>query len=81
MLLLSSCGGLTRTDDLWVMSPTSYQLLHSAIISFAKIQKIKDQATTMILFFLHLRPNPRACVNKSLTLIAIYGFKTFKWTQ
>ena len=27
-----SCGGLTRTDDLWVMSPTSYQLLHSAIL-------------------------------------------------
>ena len=26
-----SCGGLTRTDDLWVMSPTSYQLLHSAM--------------------------------------------------
>ena len=30
-MLLSSCGGLTRTDDLWVMSPTSYQLLHSAM--------------------------------------------------
>ena len=26
------CGGLTRTDDLWVMSPTSCQLLHSAIL-------------------------------------------------
>ena len=26
------CGGLTRTDDLWVMSPTSYQLLHSAVL-------------------------------------------------
>ena len=26
------CGGLTRTDDLWIMSPTSYQLLHSAIL-------------------------------------------------
>ena len=24
-------GSLTRTDDLWVMSPTSYQLLHPAI--------------------------------------------------
>ena len=32
MLLLLSCGGLTRTDDLWVMSPTSYQLLHSAML-------------------------------------------------
>ena len=29
-----SCGGLTRTDDLWVMSPTSYQLLHSAMFIF-----------------------------------------------
>ena len=29
---LISCGGLTRTDDLWVMSPTSYQLLHSAML-------------------------------------------------
>ena len=29
---ISSCGGLTRTDDLWVMSPTSYQLLHSAML-------------------------------------------------
>ena len=34
MLLLPSCGGLTRTDDLWVMSPTSYQLLHSAMLFF-----------------------------------------------
>ena len=31
---LFSCGGLTRTDDLWVMSPTSYQLLHSAMLCF-----------------------------------------------
>ncbi len=31
---LISCGGLTRTDDLWVMSPTSYQLLHSAMFRF-----------------------------------------------
>ena len=31
---LGSCGGLTRTDDLWVMSPTSYQLLHSAMLFF-----------------------------------------------
>ena len=33
LLIFSSCGGLTRTDDLWVMSPTSYQLLHSAMLS------------------------------------------------
>ncbi len=26
-----SSGDRTRTDDLWVMSPTSYQLLHPAI--------------------------------------------------
>ncbi len=26
-----SCGDPTRTNDLWVMSPTSYQLLHSAM--------------------------------------------------
>ncbi len=25
------CGGRTRTCDLWVMSPTSYQLLYSAV--------------------------------------------------
>ena len=31
-LKIFSCGGLTRTDDLWVMSPTSYQLLHSAML-------------------------------------------------
>ncbi len=29
--LFDGCGGKTRTYDLWVMSPTSYQLLHSAI--------------------------------------------------
>ncbi len=32
--LSAGCGGLTRTDDLWVMSPTSYQLLHSAMLCF-----------------------------------------------
>ncbi len=29
--LILRSGGRTRTSDLWVMSPTSYQLLHSAI--------------------------------------------------
>ena len=29
--LFLSCGNPTRTNDLWVMSPTSYQLLHPAI--------------------------------------------------
>ena len=28
------CGGRTRTYDLWVMSPTSCQLLHSAMLFF-----------------------------------------------
>ena len=31
-IVFPCCGGLTRTDDLWVMSPTSYQLLHSAML-------------------------------------------------
>ena len=34
---LFCCGGLTRTNDLWVMSPTSYQLLHSAMFVSAKV--------------------------------------------
>ena len=34
MLSLFLPAGLTRTDDLWVMSPTSYQLLHSAMLCF-----------------------------------------------
>ena len=29
-------GGKTRTYDLWVMSPTSYQLLHPAILEAQK---------------------------------------------
>ncbi len=32
-----SSGDRTRTDDLWVMSPTSYQLLHPAIYQRVKI--------------------------------------------
>ena len=31
-----SCGDPTRTNDLWVMSPTSYQLLHSAMFCECK---------------------------------------------
>ncbi len=31
---LFSSGGQIRTDDLWVMSPTSYQLLHPAIYRY-----------------------------------------------
>ena len=33
---LFSCGDPTRTNDLWVMSPTSYQLLHSAMFNGCK---------------------------------------------
>ena len=33
-----SSGSQTRTDDLWVMSPTSYQLLHPALYRSAKMQ-------------------------------------------
>ena len=32
--LFTGSGGQTRTDDLWVMSPTSYQLLHPALYFF-----------------------------------------------
>ena len=34
--ILFSCGDPTRTNDLWVMSPTSYQLLHSAMFNECK---------------------------------------------
>ena len=33
---LFSCGDPTRTNDLWVMSATSYQLLHSAMFNGCK---------------------------------------------
>ena len=36
-----SSGDRTRTCDLWVMSPTSYQLLHPAILSRG-VQKIEN---------------------------------------
>ncbi len=32
-------GGGIRTRDLWVMSPTSYQLLHPAIVNYSKDTK------------------------------------------
>ena len=44
LLLSPSCGGLTRTDDLWVMSPTSYQLLHSAMF----ISQMRCKGTAFI---------------------------------
>ena len=49
---LASCGGLTRTDDLWVMSPTSYQLLHSAILfSWRKGTPIHSYMQDVIICF------------------------------
>ena len=38
-----SSGGRTRTSDLWVMSPTSCQLLHPAICSAKIIKKTIKQ--------------------------------------
>ncbi len=34
--LFLSSGSWTRTSDLWVMSPTSYQLLHPAMFGLQK---------------------------------------------
>ena len=51
---LFSCGGLTRTDDLWVMSPTSYQLLHSAIFWWCKGTTIYLNSKLFYGYFLHL---------------------------
>jgi hypothetical protein len=39
LMFLYSGGGLTRTNDLQVMSLASYQLLHSAIFSRLRLQK------------------------------------------
>ena len=51
----SCCGGLTRTDDLWVMSPTSYQLLHSAMLFFlncaAKVRLFSEKTNFYAIFF------------------------------
>ena len=47
--LLSSdgCGGKTRTYNLWVMSPTSYQLLHPTILlSFQHVTLLLHQELT-----------------------------------
>jgi hypothetical protein len=39
-----SSGGKTRTYDLWVMSPTSYQLLHPAILRHkSRTNRVKNQ--------------------------------------
>lgn len=44
------CGGGIRTHDLWVMSPTSYQLLHPAMFilqqryeTFSYIKTLQDK--------------------------------------
>jgi hypothetical protein len=42
-LQLPGSGGRTRTYDLWVMSPTSYQLLHPALyLGFSNIQLLNQ---------------------------------------
>ena len=47
------CGGKTRTYDLWVMSPTSYQLLHSAMFlnSGAKVRPLFGKSKYSFHFF------------------------------
>jgi hypothetical protein len=42
--LFLGSGDWTRTSDLWVMSPTSYQLLHPALFGSAKVGKITEGA-------------------------------------
>ena len=51
MFLLLSSGGRTRTSDLRVMSPTSYQLLYPAMrFVSAKVEKISNSAKLLALF-------------------------------
>ncbi len=51
MFLLLSFGGRTRTSDLRVMSPTSYQLLYPAMrFVSAKVEKISNSAKILVLF-------------------------------
>ena len=38
---INGCGGKTRTYDLWVMSPTSCQLLHPAMCQHKYYTTIK----------------------------------------
>ncbi len=49
---ISSSGNRTRTCDLWVMSPTSYQLLHPAIImGLQRYGDFKQEQEMQQLFF------------------------------
>ncbi len=52
------CGGRTRTYDLWVMSPTSYQLLHPAIWERKYILKIIQ--SKLLLYFRTINMNHKA---------------------
>ena len=44
-LLLHGCGGWTWTNDLRVMSPTSYRLLHSAIFLCPSLKALNYYST------------------------------------
>jgi hypothetical protein len=52
-LFLLSSGGRIRTYDLWVMSPTSYQLLHPAIF----VPNIMDFIVKVKSFLLNFEPS------------------------
>ena len=45
---LFSSGDWTRTSDLWVMSPTSYQLLHPALFGNTKVRKKPKNASNYV---------------------------------
>ena len=54
-----SCGSRTRTSDLWVMSPTSYQLLHPAMFfRGAKIVHLYTFCNTTIVKYCYFMQNP-----------------------
>ena len=46
------CGGRTRTCDLRVMSPTSYQLLHPAIFIFQRTNILYIKSENNAILFL-----------------------------
>ena len=61
---LLGCGGKTRTYDLWVMSPASYQLLHSAIcLSLIGNAKIKHYFCTVKFIFKKMSTHKAGFVN------------------
>ncbi len=48
------CGGRIRTCDLQVMSLASYQLLHSAMLTFTAIQDVSRFAAAKVRRFFEL---------------------------